>query len=350
MSISEFDPCVFIRKNNKKEVEAIVAIFVDDGIITAKKEHIVTEILSSLKKEFQITSGDLDSFLGMKVQHLKDGSIFINQEGYIRRILKRFQLENCNPVSTPCDIHQPMSLDDYPSNDKPKEVTSVPYREAVGSLMYLVVATRPDLAYAVHIVSQYLEHPYQNHWNAVKRIFKYLKGTQDLGILYQVNGEDIIGYSDADFANDKETRKSVSGYVFTYANGAISWSARKQQTVSLSTTEAEYIASCEATKEATWLKGLLQDLTGRRDGITIRMDNQSAIKLIKNPVIHKRTKHIDVRYHYVRQKLEDQTIKVEHVPGSEQLADVFTKGLPKEKHEMCCQHIGLSKISGSVGN
>ena len=213
-------------------------------------------------------------------------------------------MEDVNPNDVPADPGVVLSCETSPFTDE----KCVPYREAIGSLMFLAVTTRPDIAFSVNMVSRFQANPGQLHWNAVKRIFKYLKATSHYGIVYSPEDIDsfrLLGYSDADFAGDVDSRKSTSGYVFKISGGPVTWSTEKQSTVSTSTTEAEYIAASTAVKELLWLVQLLKDLDESEmcsGGVPLLIDNQSAIKLIKNPVFHRRSKHIDVRYHFIREK------------------------------------------------
>lgn len=217
--------------------------------------------------------------------------------------------------------------------------------------MFLASTTRPDIAFAVNVVSRFQINPGQIHWNAVKRIFRYLKGTAAYGIEYSPvtnHGCDLIGFSDADFANDVDTRKSTSGYVFKLSNGPVTWCSQKQSAVSTSTTEAEYIAASTAVKEILWLRQLLQDIDESEiceEGVKLFIDNQSAIKLIKNPVFHKRTKHIDVRYHFIREKYDDKSVIIEYVKSEEQLADIFTKALPRAKFEKLRELLNIKETN-----
>lgn len=210
--------------------------------------------------------------------------------------------------------------------------------------MYLTIGTRPDISYAVGVVSRYLDRPGAAHVEAVKRIMKYIKGTLNTGILYESNVKfDFVGYSDADHAGDTETRKSTSGYVFHIGSGVISWASMRQDATALSSTESEYMAACQATKELVWLKGLLSELTTIADSkAKFYVDNMSAIKLVKNPVFHKRTKHIDVQYHYIREKYEEGYFELIHIGTTEQVADVLTKALNKNRHKYLCKLMHLT--------
>lgn len=224
-----------------------------------------------------------------------------------------------------------------------KNEVTFPYREAVGSLMYLSVGSRPDICFAVNKASRYVENPSQIHVNAVKKILKYVKATIGYGILYKNNiNINLFGYSDADYANDIDTRCSTSGYIFLINCGIISWASEKQRTVAQAITESEYIAGSQAVKELVWLSRLLDELLPKKIDVPIfNMDNQSAIKLVKNPEYHKRTKHIDIRYHFIRQKYEEKLFQLKFVPTNAQLADILTKALCKEKFVKLRNEIGI---------
>lgn len=292
------DPCVFVRRN--KQSQTILAIYVDDGLIASNDDKEVQAIVAHLKREFEIKDFEAKCFLGFEIEHRTDGSIRIHQAAYAKRFIDRFHMTDCKTISTPMDPNQ--NLGDF----KAEEKVDFPYREAVGSLMYLAVATRPDISFAVGCVSRYLENPALAHVNAVKRILRYIKATLNFGIVYEAKIDlPIIGYSDADYAGDTETRRSTSGYVFLFGSSAVSWGSVRQKSVSLSTTESEYIAASDAVKELVWLERLIAQITSKkRIKSLFRMDNQSAVRLIKNPEFHKRTKHVDVRYHFIREKFE----------------------------------------------
>jgi hypothetical protein len=260
---------------------------------------------------------------------------FINQAHYIRRLLVRFNMSDCNAVSTPVDKSNAYVNGEIDGETDVMLDNNVPYREAVGSLLYLATGTRPDISYAVSIVSQVLSKPTKRHWEIVKRIMRYLKGSAELGITYRHghNPGVLSAYSDADYAGDTVTRRSTSGIVCQYMGGSISWSSQKQRSVALSTTEAEYIAASEAAKDIIWLARLLGEITVLNAIPLLHIDNLSAVKLVKNPVFHRRSKHIDVRYHFVREKYEEGKLLVVHVCGERQVADVLTKPLVKDRFE-----------------
>lgn len=227
-------------------------------------------------------------------------------------------------VSIPTDPNQSLT------NSTDSKPSDYPYRQLVGSLMYLSVLTRPDISYALGNVSRFMEEPKVMHETALKRILRYIAGTKNYGILYNSGGDQsLTGYSDSDYGGDIDTRKSTSGFAFCFNNGIISWNSEKQKCVSLSTTESEYVAASNATKELIWLKRMFNELLSQKSNvIEFFMDNQSAIRLIKNPEFHKRSKHIDIRYHFIRTKFEEKLFNLEYINTNEMLADIFTKALP----------------------
>lgn len=331
LQTSTADPCLFYRRINGKAL--YVVIYVDDGLVVGDDESEVNQFIQSLQEEFQITHGSLDNFLGMEIRQ-GENSIRISQEAYIVSILKRFHMEDANPISTPAIRNEEV--------DKSEKLSSeVPYREAVGCLMHLTVVSRPDIAYAVSKVARSVNEPTRQNWLDVKRILRYLKGTKDLGIVYRKNSDSLTVFSDADYAGDKKTRRSTSGVVATLSEGAITWMSQLQKTVALSTTEAELVAACEGAKEAVWLERLLAEMLEKKEVPLLYVDNASAVKLAKNPGFHKRSKHVDVRHFYIRELIAEKKIQVEHIPGSKQLADILTKPLEKVKFEMFRSEIGL---------
>lgn len=249
MKNSSADPCLFYRKRNGNFL--YVAIYVDDGMVVGSSDSEVQSFLELLQQEFKITMGNLEIFLGLNIARQKDGSITISQPSYIEKILRKFRMDECNPVYTPVGREEAALTE--------KNDDHVPYQEAVGSLMYLMTATRPDIAFAVNKTARALHQPTRRDWNDVKKIFKYLKGTANHGIIYK-GQDDLKIYSDADFAGDIKTRRSTSGVIALYSGGAVSWSSRLQRSVALSTTEAEIMAASEAAKEAIWLKRLIYEL------------------------------------------------------------------------------------------
>lgn len=213
--------------------------------------------------------------------------------------------------------------------------------------MYAATATRPDISFAVGVLSKFNSKPNEAHLTAAKRVIRYLKGTVNVALKYckTVDGT-LIGYSDADWAGDMDDRHSTTGNLFLMASGAISWMSKKQATVALSTAEAEYVALSTATQEAVWLRRLLMDLKVLPEGPTVLMgDNQGSIAIARNPISHARTKHIDIRYHYIREALEDGEIDLCYCPTDEMTADLLTKPLPKGQFERLRLLMGMDKLT-----
>ena len=208
------------------------------------------------------------------------------------------------------------------------------YQSAIGSLLYyLSVATRPDITFAVSNMARFSSKPTTQHWTGVKRIMRYLQGTINHGILYtKLSSRECIGFSDADWAGDLDNRRSTSGYLFQISGGPVSWRSKKQSSVALSTAEAEYVALASSAQEAVWMRQLTTELgSAPTDATTIFEDNQSAISMASNPQFHGRAKHISIKYHFIREKVSDGMVKLRYCPTNEMIADMLTKGLPKEQ-------------------
>jgi hypothetical protein len=217
------------------------------------------------------------------------------------------------------------------------------YPEQVGALLY-VTQTRPDCQYAVSTLAQFSSNPGKAHFEAVKRVLRYLKGTAHFGLTFGRSGGhiDLIGWTDSDWAQDPDSRRSIGGFVFDVAGGSVSWSSKKQPTVALSTVEAEYMAASNATKEAIWLRTLLRDLGFTQTlATTIHADNQGCIALSRNPVSHSRAKHIDIRHHFIRERVASNEITLEYCSTKDMVADIFTKALPREAFEKCRGALGV---------
>ncbi|XP_057791180.1 uncharacterized mitochondrial protein AtMg00810-like [Salvia miltiorrhiza] len=279
-----------------------------------------------MSKEFEMTDiGLMAYYLGVEVKQLEDG-IFITQEGYAKEILKKFKMEDCKAINTPVECGIKLS-----KNVGGEKVDPTLFKSLVGSLRYLT-CTRPDILYATGLVSRYMENPTTTHFKAAKRILRYLKGTLDYGLFYS-NTHDykLVGYSDSDWAGDNDGRKSTSGFVFFMGDTAFTWMSKKQPIVTLSTCEAEYVAATSSVCHAVWLRSLLEELGWpQKEPTTICVDNKSAIALSKNPVFHNRSKHIDTRFHYIRECIAKKEVQVEYVKSQDQVADIFTKPLKFE--------------------
>lgn len=221
-------------------------------------------------------------------------------------------------------------------------MSKLPYQKLIGSLMYLSVLTRPDITYAVNYLGQFNNNYSDYHWQCAKRVLRYLKGTKDLKLTYSKDVKfNLEGFVDSDWGSDVSDRKSYTGYVFKCSGGAISWKSCKQKTVALSSTEAEYMAIIDACKEAIYLRNLINEIHGGFNCITVYNDNQGANKLCYNPVFHERSKHIDIRYHFIRDNIEKGIVKVDYLNTNEMIADVLTKSLGNVKHSTFVEGLGL---------
>ena len=336
------------------KVEAIlliVAVYVDDLIILSNTIDEMERLKAQLRREYEMTDlGEIHFCLGIEIERNRmRRTITMNQSRYIEEVLKRFHMEDCKPVATPLDISTKLVKDMDPKSDvEAKSMAKVPYQEAVGSIMYAMTGTRADLAFPISVVSQFMTNPNDAHWMAVKRIMRYLKGTMHLKLELGGKLVKLHGFCDADWAGDINDRRSTTGYTFLIGGGAICWNSKRQPTIALSTTEAEYMSSTHGTKEAIWLRKLLGDMGYIQDmPTTIMFDNQSCIALTKNPTHHARTKHIDVQHHFVREKVESGEITLDYCPTEDMLADVLTKALAKDRHVRLAKMFGLMGFGNS---
>lgn len=339
------DLCVYVK--GVKEDIIVAAVYVDDILILTRNEMKRKALQDYLHKNFEMKDlGKAKQFLGFEIQqdNLKE-EIKLTQLEYIRRKLKEFGLEDCNPAGTPADPHINLNeeITQENLNDKETEAFREQYLKAVGSLLYVAQMTRPDISLAVNLVSRFSKEPRNIHWTAVKRIFRYLKGTADTRIKYsKKQKQSLIGFSDADWGNDTRDRKSISGSVFMLNGAAISWYSKKQQTVALSTVEAEYIALAFTCQEAKWLRNLSSEVFGKREyDFIINSDSNGAISLTKNYCTNQRTKHIDIRHHFIRDMQNRGDIVVKYVATDDMVADILTKALPKPKHVKLTKLLGL---------
>ncbi|KAL2585495.1 hypothetical protein AAZV13_13G001300 [Glycine max] len=319
----------------------IVSLYVDDLIFTGNDELMFAKFKSSMKHEFDMTDlGNMRYFLGLEVMQRIDG-IFLCQKKYALEMLQRFGMDKSNSVQTPIVPGVKLTKD-----DTGVKVDKTYYKQIVGSLMYLT-STRPDMMFVVNLISRYMENPTELHLLAAKRVLRYLKGTTEFGIFYKKGGnKELLAYTDNDYAGDLDDRKSTSGYVFLLCSAAVSWSSKKQPIVSLSTTEAEFIGAASCACQAIWLKRVLGKLCKMQDQATvIRCDSSSAIKLSKNPVMHGRCKHIDVRLHFLRDLTKAGTIKMMHCGTQEQVADIMTKPLKLDTFLKLRRSLGMCSES-----
>jgi transposase InsO family protein len=339
---SEFDSCVYIKFVDGSPIYLL--LYVDDMLIAAKSKKEITTLKAQLSSEFEMKDlGAAKKILGMEITRDRNsGLLFLSQQSYIKKVLHRFNMHDAKSVSTPIAPHFKLSALQCASTDEDYEYMSrIPYSSAVGSLMYAMVCSRPDLSYAMSLVSRYMANPGKEHWKAVQWIFRYLRGTSNACLKFGKVDEGLKGYVDSDFAADLDKRRSLTGYVFTLGGCAVSWRATLQSVVAQSTTEAEYMAIAEACKESVWLKGLFAELCGDDTCINLFCDSQSAIYLTKDQMFHERTKHIDVKYHYVRDVVAQGKLKVCKISTHDNPADMMTKPVPVAKFELCSSLVGI---------
>jgi transposase InsO family protein len=352
----EADHCVYVFKDSSTII--ILTLYVDDLLLISNSLKKLTQFKERLSVTFQMKDlGEASYVLGLQIRRdWAARSLSISQSLYIQKVLNKFGMTNCDPVSTPLDNHVVLSKSQAPATPAAKEqMKRVPYQSAVGALMWCMIASRPDICFAVTALSQFNNCYGPTHWTAVKRVMRYLKGTQRFELTY--SGRDprssLMCYCDSDWAGNVDDRKSITGYTFLIGGGAVSWQSRKQPTTALSSVEAEYMASTQAIKEALWWKAFVTQLA--IPGVTtnrmlMNMDSQGAIALAKNPEFHARTKHIDVQHHFIREHVMKGTVKLSYVPTGVMVADIFTKALPRDRHVNLVKLVGLhAGVSGSVG-
>ena len=336
---TEADHAVYTR--DEGDALSILALYVDDITMVAKSMATIDRDKAALKRAYEMTDlGEISWILGMHVSRDRAaGRISISQEKYSRETLTRFAKESIRPISTPTLANEHLRKITV------AEIEPKTYQSALGALMYPMLGSRPDLAYTVAALGRHAATPGPDHQRALDRAFRYLQATINRRLVFQrgaPSGNTLQGFVDADWASDVNDRKSTSGYVFMLGGAAISWSSKKQAAVALSSTEAEYIAAAHAAKEALWLRRLLTELgMPMISPTTLHIDNQSAIAIARNPEFHDRTKHIEVRYHFLRLLVENEQIAPTYLPTGEQIADALTKGLSREKHEKFSELMGL---------
>lgn len=325
----------------------IVCIYVDDIIYTGSSKKLTENFKELMMKEFEMSDlGLLHYFLGLEVHQTKQG-IFISQGKYVYDLLKKFRMSNCNATSTPMNANERLTNEDG-SGRADAEV----FRSIVGGLIYLT-HTRPDIVFAVSLISRFMHSPTRHHLGVAKRILRYVRGTMNYGIwYYPVTNFSLIGFTDSDWAGSLQDRKSTTGYIFNIGCGAICWSSKKQETVALSSAEAEYVAAASTTCQAVWMRRILEDLHQSQSSATeLFCDNKASILMAKNPVFHGRTKHIEIKHHFIREAIANGIIELKHCSTIDQVADGFTKALSTEKFLSFRNLLGVTSFAsrGSVG-
>lgn len=336
--ISPFDPCVFIH--DKREI--ILGIWVDDMLIIAKNQEALNYIKTKMVETFEMKDEGLcTQYLGIQIHQMENG-ILLEQRNYVQQILSKFNLTNMAGSNVPMNAG---AIKTTSTQEKVDEDFRLEYQRRTGTLNYLTGATRFDASLATNVTSRDNANPSEESMDRVKRIFAYLKRHAGKGYLYQKGNTELVGYSDADHAGCPDTRRSTTGYVFMLGGAPICWKSQRQKTVALSTTHAEYVAVAEAAKEGVWIRNFINDLNIEKckyEKVTIYMDNDSARKLTRNPEFHDRTKYVDTRYHFVRERvMEVGDIETERVGTKDNLADVLTKPLPRQAFEEAIRRMGM---------
>lgn len=331
------DTCSFKGEINNKLV--IVAIYVDDGIVASSCEIALNIFIKTLGKELKSREVKQNKFVGFEVSR-NDKSTMLHQHAYITSMLERFNLTNAVPDTTP--LADTKTLFEY---DESEPLTTAPYQELIGSLLYCSCNTRPDVLFAVNFLSRFNNCARDVHWNAAKRILKYLKGTIDYGLEYtKTELLTLDCYSDSDWAGNIKDRKSTSGFITYLSGGPITFSSKQQTIVAQSSCEAEYIASATSAKELIWLKSIIGEFGIKLNATNLHLDSQSTMKLIKNPMFHKQSKHIDIRNHFIRDIYNKNYFSLHYINTKQQRADILTKSLPPKLHKQAFDNLKLTNM------
>lgn len=363
---SENDYCLYVKITEAYKLYLL--LYVDDVLLAGSSIEEIQRTKSILKGEFKVKDlGHMKRYLGISFLR-KNDCMLLNQTDCLKRVLEKFGMENCKPVATPMEANFQHELlkGDKPENEEMENKC----RKAIGCIMYAMLCTRPDFSVSISILSRYQACASKGLWQALKRVLRYIKGTLDYSLAFNCKNfkHYIEGYADSDWAGDGVDRKSTSGYVFKVLGCTISWSSKKQLSVALSSTESEYVALSSACSEACWLKKLCEDFDVKSEGdeskcdetegdesrrdksVIIYEDNQSAIKVSKNPEQHTRMRHIDVRHHFIREKVSEGIVEVKYLPTYEQIADVLTKPLGWVLFGEFRKHLGVIESNRNPNN
>jgi hypothetical protein len=321
----EEDHCVYTKRSKGSFI--ILSLYVDDILLAGNDAEMIVATKEWLSSNFEMKDmGETDYILGVKIFRDRSKKILgLSQQTYIKKVLERFQMSDCKPIDTPIAKNESLSQNMCPkTQDEQEKMARVPYANAIGSLMYAMMCTRPDICYVIGLVSRFQSNPGLAHWKVVKRILRYLTGTMDYVLCYQGLDLRLIGYSDANWGSDLDECKSTSGYTFLLNNGAITWSSKKQPYIVLSTMEVEYVACSAAVQKAVWLKRFFQHLEVVKDAsdpVIIHCDSTAALAYAKDPKYHGKTKHIDIRYHYIRDMVTHKEVVLKHISTTRMIAD-----------------------------
>ncbi|CAM8969523.1 unnamed protein product [Rhodiola kirilowii] len=335
---SEFDTCFYF--SDLKNEPVYLLLYVDDILLISKSAAKIVKLKSDLNREFDMKDlGKVRKILGMIIERdRKNCFLKLHQKPYLEKVVNKYGNLDSKMVKIPLAPHFLSSKNQSPKTDSEiVRMESVPYANVIGSLMYAMISTRPDLAYAISLLSRFMSNPGMDHWLALKHIVAYVRSTLDVGLCYSKRKDmlELVGYVDADFGEDRDCRKSITAFYITFGMNCISWKSQMKSIVAMSTTESEYIALSESVKEAMWLRGLLSECKLFHGSPIVFSDSQSALCLARNHVYHERSKHIDIKYHFLRQHVESGTLKLLKVDTSQNPADMDTKIITSFKFKHC---------------
>ena len=337
------DSCVYHRFTTSGEY-TIMVIYVDDGLVCSNTPAVLTEVIDFLKTHFKVRSLPANRFVGIDItRNRQTRTLKISQGHFAISILKRYNMEQCDGTHIPAKPNHRLTMDMCPkTREEQDQMKRIPYRECVGSLMYLMAMTRPDIALAVNQAAAYVSNPGPKHWAFLLDILRYIRGTLHYGIRYGGStNSTLLGFTDADWGGCNQTSKSTSGILFLFNGGPVAYGSRRQRAIATSTRDAEFYAACQAAKESIWLKSLLLELDIDVGRVSIRCDSKCAIALISGTSIDQSARHIKLSYFYSREQQELGNILVTHISGKEHPADMFTKALPAETFLRYRKQIGL---------
>ena len=339
------DNCVYLHRSNGEAI--IICLYVDDLFLFTASTRLLKQFKEGLKVKFEMEDlGEAKLVLGMQITRDRaKRSLTISQQAYLEKLMERLGMMGMNAVSTPM-VPNAILTKAPPDHIASKQDVSW-YQSVIGSLMYAANGTRPDIAFTVNRLSKYSSNPDNTHTSALKHLLRYIRGTLGHSLTYTGTTDPqppLIAYCDADYANDKDDRLSVSGYAVMLCGGAISWAARRQTVIADSTVNAEYIAIAEATKDVMWWRPLLKQLGyDTSTPTTLLNDNQGSIFLACNGDNGTRSKAIDVKYHLIRQELRNRTIELSYVATQHNIADILTKGLARDRHRILTAALGVTR-------
>ncbi|WIA15726.1 hypothetical protein OEZ85_003590 [Tetradesmus obliquus] len=337
---SEADPCLYYYTGSEYHPETYLLVYVDDVAIYTKSQESADALISYFSSKYKLRDlGAAEQFLGISITRQPTG-IKLAQERMIDDLVAKHGMENSNGRLLPMSPGTKLTKDE---DREPLDTSKYPYATLVGALLYLANCTRPDIAYPVGVLARFMANPRMSHWQAAKGVLRYLAGTSTYGLNYSKAGSSstLIGYTDSDFAGDADTRRSTAGFTFIKGNAAICWQSKRQPTVATSTTEAEYMGAATSVKEALWLGVLHRDIGYNITTVEIKADNQSALAILHNPVTSGRAKHIDVAYHFARERAQRGDVSFSYISTNEMTADIMTKALPAPKFEYCRRQMGV---------